>query len=528
MGTRAGPLVGGDGEHFFVTPPMPGTAKPTRIWVIGDSGTADANAAARLPGLPQLHRPPAHRRLAHARATTPTSTAPTSSTSRRCSTFTRSCCARCSSGPTIGNHETYYGGPPEQSPYLDIFTLPTRAEAGGLASGSELYYSFDHGNIHFVALDSMVSSRAPGAADVDLAARPTWRPTDKTWLIAFWHHPPYSKGSHDSDNAAGFEPELVDMRERALPILEAYGVDLVLSGHSHSYERSYLLSRHYGPSGTLDGGHEAGPRRRAARRRGGLRQDGQRPRGQRRRGVRGGGQRRPDHAGSSGRHPAMHVSLIELGSLVMDVDGDRLQAQPSCARTGRWRTEFAIEKNVSAPAPPPARRASCGPSPGRTAPPCCSGPTARADETGFVVERATGDGRFAVLRRAGGQRQPSSRTASVTVGQLYRYQVRATNAAGMSAPSNVADLQVSEQDASAAGMSGDAGPPEESTVERTPGDLDFRCGFAPGTPSGGAGALLIAGLLGGAAVGGRRRRRREASPLASPPRGRRRWPTSNT
>src|SRR5258705_12371843 len=67
------------------------------------------------------------------------------------------------------------------------------------------------------------------------------------WLIAFWHHPPYSKGSHDSD----WEFELVEMRENALPILEAYGVDLVLCGHSHGYERSFLLNGYYGGSETL-------------------------------------------------------------------------------------------------------------------------------------------------------------------------------------------------------------------------------------------------------------------------------------
>ena len=39
------------------------------------------------------------------------------------------------------------------------------------------------------------------------------------WVIAFWHHPPYSKGSHNSDT----ETELVQMRQNALPILESYG-----------------------------------------------------------------------------------------------------------------------------------------------------------------------------------------------------------------------------------------------------------------------------------------------------------------
>ena len=46
VGTGAGPLAGGDAEHFFVTPPVAGTAQPTRIWVIGDAGTASANQAA--------------------------------------------------------------------------------------------------------------------------------------------------------------------------------------------------------------------------------------------------------------------------------------------------------------------------------------------------------------------------------------------------------------------------------------------------------------------------------------------------
>jgi hypothetical protein len=145
---------------------------------------------------------------------------------------------------TIGNHETYAtAGEP---PYFDIFTLPKNGEAGGLPSGTESYYSFDYANIHFVCLDSMRSSRRPGSpmlkwlAD-DLAS------TAQMWIIAFWHHPPYSKGSHNSD----VEVELVEMRQNVLPILEDAGVDLVLSGHSHSYERSMLIDGHYGDSSTL-------------------------------------------------------------------------------------------------------------------------------------------------------------------------------------------------------------------------------------------------------------------------------------
>src|SRR5216117_1053841 len=57
--------------------------------------------------------------------------------------------------PTLGNHDGQSADSATQSgPYYDIFTLPTQAEAGGVASGTEAYYSFDYGNMHFVVLDS--------------------------------------------------------------------------------------------------------------------------------------------------------------------------------------------------------------------------------------------------------------------------------------------------------------------------------------------------------------------------------------
>jgi len=49
-------------------------------------------------------------------------------------------------------------------------------------------------------------------------------------------------GSHNSDLVA----ELIKIRERFIRILERLGVDVVLCGHSHDYERSYLLSGYYG------------------------------------------------------------------------------------------------------------------------------------------------------------------------------------------------------------------------------------------------------------------------------------------
>ena len=61
--------------------------------------------------------------------------------------------------------------------------------------------------MHFVCLDSQESSRSTTGPMFtwlrqDLAA------TTAEWVIAFWHHPPYSKGSHDSDT----ETQLREMR----------------------------------------------------------------------------------------------------------------------------------------------------------------------------------------------------------------------------------------------------------------------------------------------------------------------------
>jgi len=146
---------------------------------------------------------------------------------------------------TLGNHDGHSASSSSQSgPYYDIFTFPTSAESGGTASGTEAYYSFDYANIHFIVLESYT-------LDND-AAQMAWCTTDiqnttQDWIVTFFHHPPYTKGSHDSDT----ESNLINMRNNFLPILEANGVDLVLSGHSHSYERSFFVNGHYGLSGTF-------------------------------------------------------------------------------------------------------------------------------------------------------------------------------------------------------------------------------------------------------------------------------------
>jgi hypothetical protein len=224
--------------------------------------------------------------------------------------------------PCFSNHDGISADSATQTgPYYDIFTLPTNAECGGVASYTEAFYSFDFGDIHFICLDSFETARATNGAmhvwlEQDLAAN-----TSK-WMVAFWHHPPYSKGSHNSDT----ETELIDMRQNFLPLLEAAGVDLVLSGHSHLYERSYLLHDHYGPSSSFNPTNHAVDH-------GDGRESGD---GAYEKNITG-----PDAgkgtvyvvAGSSGKvsgtkpgypHPAMFISHLELGSVVMDVASNRM------------------------------------------------------------------------------------------------------------------------------------------------------------------------------------------------------------
>ena len=340
VGTTTGILAGNDASHFVLTTPTPGTPKPTRVWVLGDSGTANASAAAVRDAyfnFTGTRHTDLWLMLGDNAYNSGTDAEYQAAVFNMYPTMLRKSVL----WPTLGNHDGASANSATQSgPYYDIFTLPRDGEAGGVASGTEAFYSFDYGNIHFIVLDSFETDRSSNGAMM------TWLRTDlaatrQDWIIAYWHHPPYSKGSHDSDT----EVELVQMRQNALPILEAGGVDLVLAGHSHSYERSYLIDGHYGtsttltPSMILDHG------------------DG-RPTGN------GAYQKiEGPHlgavytvAGSSGQtgggslnHPVMFISLNVLGSLVLDVNGNSLDAT-FLDSTGVIRDTFTVLKG-GAPVP---------------------------------------------------------------------------------------------------------------------------------------------------------------------------------
>ncbi|MEJ0103750.1 MAG: metallophosphoesterase [Bacteroidota bacterium] len=159
--------------------------------------------------------------------------------------------------PSPGNHD-YANNATRQSdhniPYYSIFSTPSAAQCGGVASGTKAYYSWNWGNIHFLSLDSYgLENKGTTRLYDTLGAQVTWIKKDiaantKPWVIAYWHHPPYTMGSHNSDT----ETDLVNMRQNFIRILERMGVDLIICGHSHDYERSYLLKGHYGNEVSFD------------------------------------------------------------------------------------------------------------------------------------------------------------------------------------------------------------------------------------------------------------------------------------
>jgi hypothetical protein len=339
VGPTPSPTMTGDSLTFETSPPS-GHNEWTRIWVLGDSG---------LPGLAQNRVRDAFVAWTGTRGAdvwlmlgdNAYNSGLDSEFQSGLFTPYRSQLQRWPLWLTRGNHDVLYSG--TNNDYYDFFTFPTAAEAGGTVSSTEAYYSFDYGPVHFICLDSEGTTRTPGSAMLtwlagDLAAN------SLPWTIAYWHHPPYTKGSHDSDDAADSGGRMRDMRQYALPILEAAGVDLVLTGHSHSYERSFLLDGHYGLSTTLTPAMKKNP--------GNGRPNGDGPYYKSTFGsgphegvvyaVDGSG---AQIEGGTLDHPAMVSSLNVLGSMVIDVNGDRMDAR-FLSDLGVVRDSFTVLKGA--------------------------------------------------------------------------------------------------------------------------------------------------------------------------------------
>ncbi|MBK8780779.1 MAG: M4 family metallopeptidase [Anaerolineales bacterium] len=118
--------------------------------------------------------------------------------------------------PILGNHDwlTTIGQLPK--PYLDYFSLP----------GNERYYDFIRGPVHFFAVDSDINE-PDGITSNSIQGQ--WlqsalSASTSPWNVVYLHHSPYSSGLHGSNTTLQWP-------------FQAWGADIVLSGHDHTYER---------------------------------------------------------------------------------------------------------------------------------------------------------------------------------------------------------------------------------------------------------------------------------------------------
>lgn len=268
VGTTSQVLSGPDDKHHFTTSVVPGASEHTvRVWAIGDFGKANTEEKEVMEsfinynndtlvnvwiwlgdnvyddGLDQEYQAKVFDTAYYGQVMT-----------------------YMPFMPCPGNHDYGEISPPTSTenpnnhsgPYYDIVDVPTNGEAGGLASGTELYYSYDYGHVHFVSINSEIGSPLNPTHDW-IGANPfssfngspftDWLEDDlaaniQPFVIAYFHQPPHTAGSHLSSDA--WEVYMEAMRENIVPILEDYNVDIIINGHSHVYERSVLMHGFYG------------------------------------------------------------------------------------------------------------------------------------------------------------------------------------------------------------------------------------------------------------------------------------------
>ncbi|MCO6477747.1 MAG: metallophosphoesterase [Phaeodactylibacter sp.] len=345
VGNSSGQMTLPGSKYYFRTSPTPGSTPTIRAWVLGDCGTSNQNQRAVRDAFNNYIGATRVDMMLLLGDNAYESGTDAEFQTAFFENMYEDRIANTVMWPAIGNHETLTADSPTQSgPYYDIFTMPTNGEAGGTPSGTEAYYSFDYGNVHFVSLDSDDSNRTPGGPMM------TWLATDLSnttmrWKVVFFHHPPYSTNDSDISSRQTY------IRENWLPILESHGVDLVLLGHVHNYQRSYLINGHYGYSNTWDPasmGVNLGDGR--------LDGDGAYVKT-----VGAGPSSRgtvyivTGSAGKKGNiattHPVMYSSIPQLGSMLIEVTGNQMDLK-FIRETGAVEDYFTMIKQDMVGAPP--------------------------------------------------------------------------------------------------------------------------------------------------------------------------------
>ncbi|MEO1234976.1 MAG: metallophosphoesterase [Myxococcota bacterium] len=117
----------------------------------------------------------------------------------------------------VGNHDN------SQPLFFRKFFL------SNLYAGGERYYYQDWGDVRVIILDSEIEMRPGSAQHQFLVEALDYAMRRDQLIILSLHYPPYSSGEHGSN------PEV---RKVLTPLAEKYGIEVVLAGHDHDYERS--------------------------------------------------------------------------------------------------------------------------------------------------------------------------------------------------------------------------------------------------------------------------------------------------
>ena len=142
---------------------------------------------------------------------------------------------------TPGNHE--YNGGDLSVLWEPQFNLPKNGPA---VDFEETFYTMDYRNMRLVSIDARYFNRHAKHRDAIIAwLDKVLSENTKTWTTLFLHYPIYSTAK-GRDNK--------ELREGLKPLIDKYGVDLVLQGHDHTYARGYDSNNGEGKTVVTDAG----------------------------------------------------------------------------------------------------------------------------------------------------------------------------------------------------------------------------------------------------------------------------------
>jgi hypothetical protein len=129
-----------------------------------------------------------------------------------------------------GNHDAA-----SPSTFSNLFDLP-------ITSGTNLYYAVKYGNAMFITLNSCDPTNATQLSWLKTTLASANADPSITWKIVSCHHPFFNTGTHTGD--------MDSYRTTIWKAFDDYGVDLILNGHDHNYQRSKPINLNTGSVGT--------------------------------------------------------------------------------------------------------------------------------------------------------------------------------------------------------------------------------------------------------------------------------------